>query len=198
MSFQFVAELIKSPLHRASYVTRYSTRPVTHSENIAEHAYYVTMYAFLIAYEIQETRISMGHLLSKALFHDVDECVTGDFQRQFKYSDPDLPGIIHRAAMKLVPKMFDGFIGGSYVYEHWCKAKDDSIEGDIIVIADFLAVVTYIFRELNFGNQAIADILDECIRYGDSIRPRIKNLELGGIIDSAILIMAAKRREYVD
>lgn len=198
MSFEFVSSLLNSPIHRASYVTRYSTRPVTHAENIAEHAYYVTVYSFLIANELGIPNVNMGVLLTKALFHDIDECITGDFQRQFKYSTPELPGVIHSAAKKLVPEMFRDFKGSTNIFTAWDEAKNDTDEGDIIVVADFLAVITYIWRELQFGNQAILDIFDECIKYGESIKPRIDDDHLIGIIDSAILIIANKRRNYVD
>lgn len=202
MSFGFVANLLKSSIHRASYVTRYSTRPVTHQENIAEHAYYVTMYAYLIYHELGAgmSDADLGELMSKALLHDLDECVTGDFQRQFKYSHPQLAQIIHEAAHSQVPTILAGFQAGDSdaAFNTWIKAKDDSLEGRIVAVADFLAVVTYLHREMTFGNHSILDIFDECINYGQSLRETIDNSELLGIIDSAILIMASIRRRHDD
>ncbi|MEO5366715.1 MAG: HD domain-containing protein [Magnetococcus sp. WYHC-3] len=169
MNIKFIAELVASPLHRASHVTRYSSRPVTHPENIAEHAFYVTVYSFLLAneLELEGFMVNRTQLLSRALFHDVDECITGDFQRAFKYSTPELAKAIHDAAANEVATLFEPFGHeiSCNVYDSWKNAKEGDLVGDIVRTADLLAVIVYIYRELQFGNATIREIIPECLAY---------------------------------
>ena len=74
---------------RLTAVWRYSSIPVAVRENVAEHSYWVALYAVLIVRELGAGQDVQGMVAIDGLIHDVGECVTGDVVRPFKYSSPE-------------------------------------------------------------------------------------------------------------
>lgn len=149
---------------RMRYVNRWSTSRVAFPENVAEHSYFVCLYAMMIArwwtsnsYGAEnadpDTHAAfIGTVLQRAVLHDIEEARTGDIHRPFKYSDPKL-----REAMKLASRIAaqqtidpiapedteeqDGLM------HIWEKAKTDDQAGCIVCFADYLCVLAFIKQE---------------------------------------------------
>jgi 5'-deoxynucleotidase YfbR-like HD superfamily hydrolase len=141
--------------------------------------------------------ISTSMLLSRAIAHDLDESMTGDFQRQFKYSSPSLRAEIGKASEQFMQALLMPFppTVAHPIFVAWKSAKDDDLEGDIIKAADFLAVVAYIIKELRMGNQHLMDIVAECTVYGHEVANEVDHSpELVDIIMSAINMLGAYSR----
>ncbi len=147
-------ELLVGDINRLRYVDRYDNSLVMHKENVAEHCYYVAVYAMFLA-EYAESR---GHkvdavaVMYRALFHDVDEAFSGDIHRPFKHADSRLRHLIKEVAGKFVRDMFTKLLGGdSYrgavLHAGWLQAKDEFLEGSIVELADYMAVVGYLWQE---------------------------------------------------
>lgn len=156
--------ILNGPMRRMSHVNRYSSIPVHRPENVAEHSWWVTMIAYLIADDLflQGVNIKMELVLSKALVHDLSECVSGDIIRSYKYSSPEVRktlGDADRINMQgITSKM--GSVGPS-VYHDWARAKADGLEGDIVAFADMVGVVIYCREEYLMGNRQIELVLKE-------------------------------------
>lgn len=60
-------------------------------QNVAEHSYYVAIYADAIAEHLGWDGPRRLHLLQAALWHDADEIVTGDIPGPVKRAIPDRP-----------------------------------------------------------------------------------------------------------
>lgn len=152
-------ELLIGDLNRLRYVQRYSTSMVMHRENVAEHSYYVGLYAYYLVrwvYTNTDEAPRTVDILTRAMFHDVDEARTGDFQRPFKYSNPELKEMMDRAAQHEAGIVISAPLPDDSMFlqdalNSWRCAKDKSIEGCIIALADFMAVVSYLWQEAAYA-----------------------------------------------
>lgn len=164
-----IREMLSGDVNRLRYVQRFSMSHVVHKENVAEHSYYVCLYAWLIGKWVNEyhdlpsshsSGVDMENLLIKALIHDLEECRTGDFSRIFKYSNPDLTRMIALQSGHELCAVFNGIWNNidktDSVWRKWVYAKDSSsLEGKILAFADFLAVLAYVVAEINNANASM-------------------------------------------
>lgn len=68
-----------------STVTRWQVIPTTRRQSVAEHSYYVTVYALKIAEVLGiHNAFFNNELTHRALFHDLSEIVTGDMPTPYK------------------------------------------------------------------------------------------------------------------
>lgn len=174
-------ELLTGDVTKLSYVTRFSGIRTHCQETVATHSYYVILYCHLIGSALEEAGlyVDVGRLLSYATYHDLDEAVTGDFPRPFKYSDPRLKTLIEEVSKKLVVRLVDS-IDGSFTgsmksfrkaYDSWKNAKNqEEVEGVIVCIADCLSAVSFMIQEVQAGNWQMAEQLDCVSIYARGIK----------------------------
>ncbi len=101
--------------------------------------------------------IDFRSLLSKALVHDLEECITGDIPRDFKHINLELNEHIDEMAEQSFQKIIhDLFPGDELIWTKiWRDAKDDTIEGRTICFADFLSVISYIYEETRIARSLV-------------------------------------------
>lgn len=156
--------ILTGPVRRMSHVHRYSSFPVHRKENVAEHSWWVAFIAMLIARDLKKSglMIDIDVVLERAMVHDLDECISGDIIRSFKYRTPGMRREIGYAAednmREITAKMAPV---GVTVYEAWRRAKEDSLEGDIVGFADMVSVVVYCREERLLGNREVEPLLKE-------------------------------------
>lgn len=194
---------------RIRYITRYSTCMAFHKESVAEHSFFTCYIANLIGHWVEgncHLKLDWRKLMTAGVLHDVDESLTGDFYRPFKYSDPQLLADLRRGAalaMEQVALQLTGTASddtpfyetkGAYdLYCFWRDAKDDTPEGCILALADFLSVVSYISQEIAASNflmrehvKTVREFRDEFDGpHFDFLRPLIE--QVSGIIDLYIM-----------
>lgn len=165
----FIEQMLTGPLNRVHSVYRYSARSVHKQESVAEHSYFVALYAIMIG-DYLDLKYDTERVLRRAITHDLDESVTGDFVRSFKYYDNEFRHQLHTASGRFLRQILDGYppVIQDY-YTDWYCAKDSTIEGELIRVADFMSVVAYILREWAMGNRTLNDIVDEIAAYGLSV-----------------------------
>lgn len=165
-------ELIDGGPTRLRYVFRYSTCRVGQPESVAEHSYYVCLYALLIARWVDENKtlplgedghsVLLANLLQRAILHDLEEAISGDFPRNFKHSEPELEKMLATASQKAFEQLLTPIIDppsseadaeettSDIVDEYivsWLDSKDGTPEGRILEFADFLAVLSFMRQE---------------------------------------------------
>lgn len=156
--------ILTGPVRRMSHVHRYSSITVHRRENVAEHSWWVMFIAMLIADDLraQGELVKLDKVVLRALVHDLDECVSGDIIRSFKYRTEAMRLAVHEASdenmREITSKM--GSVGG-LVFPLWRDSKDDSIEGQIVRFADMASVVFYCREERRQGNLEIEEIMKE-------------------------------------
>jgi 5'-deoxynucleotidase YfbR-like HD superfamily hydrolase len=154
-----------------------------HPENVAEHSFYVAFYCLMIAKwhnsrttdPIDErhfaVQINIPELLQRALIHDLEEAVSGDFPRRFKHSTPELKQTLDVASMEAFKQVLRGvwYQGESRetksFFHSWANSKDDTIEGRILEFSDFIAVLGYLWEEIRGGVSKLGDHVQEMVKY---------------------------------
>lgn len=155
-------DAITGKISRMSHVTRYSSIAVIRRENVAEHSWWVAFTSMLIGIDLggPGPMVNLGKLVTRALVHDLSECVSGDIIRTFKYSDPALTAAIQAADELSIRELAQDLGKASgLVTESWRNAKDESLEGDIIRFADMAVVAFYCREEDRTGNRGIRPVL---------------------------------------
>lgn len=157
-------EIMTGPVSRMSHVTRYSSYPVHRKENVAEHSWWVTFIALLITEDLQRQAfdVNMRVVLTRALTHDLDECLSGDIIRTFKYANDQILEAIKETADANMDELCQSMGDvGWLLRSSWEDAKDDTIEGHIVSFSDMATVALYCREEYRSGNQAGMAVLRE-------------------------------------
>lgn len=157
-------ELLTGELAKLKAVIRFNNVHRLRDESVAEHTFYVTFYAMAVALWLElntELRPNWRRLMMRCLVHDLDEGISGDFPRNFKYSSPELADMLGKAAEAACQTMLGDFmrpgILKDQLYHNWRCAKDRSTEGMILALADLLSVLSVTWLEAQLGNRLIIE-----------------------------------------
>jgi len=166
-----------------SSVSRYSQSHLIKSESVLEHSGFVALVCYTIGSRIPG--IDMGELLSKAIVHDIDETITGDIPRPTRYANNEIFEAINKVERKNMMFISQSILGNGIMYSDWQSAKDDTIEGTIVRIADSLAVLYKVWQEYTLYNSNT--IVDHAKSVAESLESiETTELELELIIAEAI------------
>lgn len=175
-----IRAMLTGGIQRLAHADRYSTYHVNRDENVAEHTAFVSLYCMLIGKSLEkhDVGINWEKLLQSALLHDIDEALTGDFLRSVKYKTPGLKKLLDDAAASAVESM-ENELEVESLFRTWKECKDQSLEGSILQVADFLGVASYVIGEYYSGNrhlmhvfnelgELLEELKDELVYYGKS------------------------------
>jgi 5'-deoxynucleotidase len=158
-----IKEALFGRLRGMHHVNRYSSVPLIHPENVAEHSWQVAMLSYLIGLDLRRRgyTIVMGMLLGRAITHDVEEGAgTGDIIRSFKYRSEEIKSAVEMGGRLLMGDLMNELGQESLeFYEDWTNAKDGLLEGHIVALADMLCVVSKCVSEYRMGNRQVNYIL---------------------------------------
>ena len=165
---------LSHPWHRLAYIFRYSTVPTIHRESVAEHTFFVMLWAYAMAIDLQDrgVNVSMELILRRALVHDFDEALTGDFIRTFKYSSREL----HEAIVKETTSLMENLNAPRELLIDWKDAKGLDVEGQVVALADHFSIVVYAIREVKLGNEFAGELLERLPKVieGKTWDPRVR------------------------
>jgi len=157
-----IQEVLYGDLRRMSHVFRYSAQPVLQQENVAEHSFWTALIGITIALEIGQPHL-MRDVAVRGILHDIEETGTGDLVRSIKYFDSDTREAIRKVENVFATRLFSHFQqDGQLLQSIWQNAKDDSLAGRIVALADLLSVLAYCHRERQFGNTSLKQIEEDC------------------------------------
>lgn len=136
-------------VRRGSSVWRYSSIPVSQYENIIEHTGYVAIFAAMIGRKLGVGNDVLGAVAMKALVHDLDECVTGDVVRTFKYSSPEFKDAVDKASREMASTALDLEVRDLLVVTERMgrSTRKGQLVKDIVKAADFMSLYQYMRRE---------------------------------------------------
>lgn len=148
-----------------SFVPRWSILRKIRDQNIAEHSYYVTLYAGQIA-DFINWNGDRAALLDAALRHDIEEVYMADW-----------PGPSKRAVVNPEKYMMhvhnENQVRFGDDYEKRGVVADNIVEdvNTILKVADLMDECFYLATEKQLGNKAVKDISQFCeIRLSKAIR----------------------------
>jgi 5'-deoxynucleotidase YfbR-like HD superfamily hydrolase len=189
-------ELLTGKARLVAHVTRFAGTPLHRTETVAEHSYMTAQYALFIGWHCISLggSVDLGKLLSRALVHDLDEAVMVDLPRPIKYADPELLERWKAMCTGVVRGLGDTL--GVPFNKEWSEAKDDSLEGHILILADLMTVTAYVIEELRFGNTYMIDVLVGNIGYlekflAGALTPHPPANELKDLARDALIIARA-------
>ncbi len=122
-----IYQAMNGSLRRLGAIRRYSSIPCGRPENVAEHIGFAAIYAYLIALDLEDREydVNMGGLLEKIVVHDLDESMSGDIMRGFKYTNDHILAAIQATARSNMNDMVEEFgdpVAG-WVFNEWDKNR---------------------------------------------------------------------------
>lgn len=142
--------LFRREMRDLRFVPRWAILRRGREQNVAEHSYYVALYAMEIAMFIgwPGDRLALMH---SALVHDLPEVWTGDMPRPAKRV------MVQRQALQSLEqrRMADIFPFHASAYKS--SAEDSQQNGlrEILACADSVEAVMFLADELNMGNRSV-------------------------------------------
>ncbi|SFH62561.1 HD domain-containing protein [Pisciglobus halotolerans] len=125
--------------------------------SVAAHSFKVTQIAqFLGTVEEQAgNKVNWKSLYEKALNHDYTELFIGDIKTPVKYADPQLREKLANVEEQMAMHFIESEIPEEFqaVYkERFKEGKDESLEGEILSVADKIDLLYESFGEIQKGN----------------------------------------------
>ena len=154
-TYDLMRQWTLGPWGRMAHITRYSSLPILHKESVAEHTFFVAIKAYLLAVDMIQwgSDIDLTVVLKHAVLHDIDEAVTGDIIRPFKWSNDDLRKMMNRVTTQMLKDSLKGIPGSDALLAGWSPSPDsDWLEIQIVKCADLWSCVHYAHREYQLGN----------------------------------------------
>jgi putative hydrolase of HD superfamily len=145
-----------------SNVRRYSRDFMVKEESVLEHIGFSALFCLIISARLLEqgVGIDVGRLIIRATLHDLEETITGDVSRKTKYCSPEVKEGIDAYGRLAISKI-EELLDISIMYD-WENAKDDSLEGLILKVADMAAVVYKTMTEVAmYGNKSFIRVSEE-------------------------------------
>ena len=169
-----------------STTRRFSQTRLHHEESILEHSAFVAIVAHQLGIEynnLMENQptdlrpLDLGVLVQKAIYHDVEEYLTGDVPRPTKYFSPESLKAFEKVAevgmTTVLSKIELSKKSSEKVWELWSQSKDD-LEGVLISIADLSAVVYKLWAEVTMmGNKTLLLVCNEMQEYIQSGKDKV-------------------------
>jgi len=157
-------------IRRLSHIKRFSSFPVNRQENVSEHSFWVALYSYLIATMMSQQgfKINIDKTVTKAIVHDLEEALTGDIIRSFKYKNDNFRKMSKDIESSLMEnEILDGFnkVQKNIIFSNWRNSKDNTIEGRVVAFSDILTVVSYCKEENNLGNKHLHSVSTQTKQY---------------------------------
>ncbi|UBH09172.1 YfbR-like 5'-deoxynucleotidase [Macrococcus armenti] len=139
--------------------------------NVAAHSFKVTKIAQYLATveECNGTQINWKSVYEKALNHDYPEIFTGDIKTPVKYASKELKRLFSEVEEEMIGKFIDSEFPEQYrtiYHERLKEGKDDTIEGQILAVADKIDLLYESFGEIQKRNPEplFFEIYDKSLR----------------------------------
>ena len=139
-------------------VPRFSTYPL-YKENVAEHSYYVTLFAMFIARHLACSGevVDVGKAMSFAVMHDAEESFLGDVllgtkQKMATPYDEAAKDVVYKWLTDCIKRADER---GS-MFWLWRWAKHDTTEGRVVRYSDALAALLVLMRQHSVAAKDLA------------------------------------------
>lgn len=175
-------DIVASPLMNLDHTFRYSGTKLVESESLSQHITDTIMMGLKIIDEINtrygEIKLSPEEYVMKAVYHDLEEVITGDIPRPLKYYNEATLESMRDVADSVAESLFDKEFHSDYPhYDVWSNAKDHA-EGLILKIVDNLVVVNKVIKEVSLlQNHYMLRVAHEVIQYTSEIREMILRMD---------------------
>jgi len=164
------------------YVERCSNTPHIRPYSVAQHSYYIALYAMIFA-DMENERMreakwkegvlyehldiyDISEVTRKALLHDLEETITGDILYPVHHNDEsfrkELEQVRNKCVNKEVFKELPKKVREHYI-RLWNTSKDLTKEGILVACMDKFEILMFAIQELDMGNQAFRVIYNNAV-----------------------------------
>jgi 5'-deoxynucleotidase YfbR-like HD superfamily hydrolase len=157
-----------------SHVPRWSIVRKIHTQSIADHTFYVTLYVSQLCDLLNVEPMTKLTALEAALYHDVDETFTGDIPGPSKREMVD-----PAKTSKFINRMMHGRFSSTAALHH-SSAKLEPTRS-LIKAADLMDECMYLSTEIQMGNVTVRGALDNA---RNRLYGAINNLKEGFKLDA--------------
>ena len=138
-------------------VGRFSVYKCHFREDVAQHSYFTTLYAMILA-DLERRKgvaVNVERLMRMAVLHDAEEARTGDIHHPFKHQDASFTEALDTRAFE----WFRGLLGGlppeladEYVQLRRAERDASSNEASILKASDKIEALLWAYEEYLLGN----------------------------------------------
>ena len=145
-------------------VGRFSVYKCHFREDVAQHSYFTTLYAMVLA-DLERrlgTEVDVERLMRMAVLHDAEEARTGDVHHPFKHQDVAFAEEMDNRAFDWFGKLLGGLPGDvAQEYLSLRKAVRDtsSTEANLLKAADKIEALLWAYEEYLLGNVQVRKAL---------------------------------------
>ena len=155
-----------------AHVTRFNNRPQHFEESVAEHSFYVAYFTQIVCWLITENgvKVDTKKAIQMALIHDQEEGFSGDILNPFKHFNKKVSEAIKEVNKETISMMFENLpskMSKDFINLWHEDSKRDSIESQVVKVADNLSLISKCYEEMEAGNNYFSSIY----------RREIKNLK---------------------
>ena len=157
-----IDELLTNKISNLVNIYRYSGQPLNKAETDSDHVWLMNSMALVIVpklnslYESESDKLDIKDIVYRVTVHDIDECVTFDIPRNFKYYDQELLSNIRRVTDDILSQSLP-----KNLITDINNAKDDSRSGFLVRALDVFQVIFKYHTELyNTGNHNIIQYIN--------------------------------------
>lgn len=165
-----MANILNYILNRSlAHVKRFNTKPQHFAESVAEHSYYVAHFAQILTHLLkkQNVKVNSEKVLSMALIHDTEEGFSGDIINPFKHFNPKVTAAIAEVNEETIGMMFEKLppdIAKELISLWHEEQKRETLESQIVKIADSLSLISKCYEEIEAGNSFFQEIYSREIK----------------------------------
>ena len=140
---------------KLKHVTRYSGVNLIQPERLESHILEMVGLAFDLHSKFND--FDLDKCIRLIVIHDIDEAVTVDVPRPFKYFDPSFKVILNETVNSYLE-----YLGFDKEFLREVRlAKNMGLEGQILTLLDLIQVKRKLHSEVSLGNSNLGNMIDE-------------------------------------
>ena len=149
-----------------AHVMRFSSWPQHFPESVAEHSFFTAYFTSILCQFLQNEgeNVDVGKTVQMALVHDMEETFSWDILVPFKHYSPELSQAIRKVNEETILDVFGDLPANlrDYYISLWKEeGKGESLEAQIVKVADKLSLLAKCLEEMNAGNDYIGKVYEE-------------------------------------
>ena len=169
-------EIVLGKIAGLNHTYRFSGSVKTKDQSVAEHSFWTALIAGALAKYENEKRKENGKYVSplntaklyeQALFHDIEEVVTGDINHLFKHRSEgkEFRKLLNELTIASVKEeIFDIILCGDIYMEDWKESHEDTEENYLIKMGDWLQLLQYVDEEYRRGNNYFIPVIKRVVK----------------------------------
>lgn len=149
-----------------AHVRRFNLEPQHFPESVAEHSFFVAYITTILCNLLEEAgeSVEKEKAVEMALIHDMEESFFGDILTPFKHYSAEITSAIRKVNEEVITQIFQDLppaLASHYITLWNEEGKGETIEAQVVKIADKLSLISKCAEEMKIGNEFFRKIYDK-------------------------------------